>query len=241
MLEKLRRESIPLYVVMADLLRRRIARDNWSAGSRLPTLNELTAEFGVSRVTARQAMAVLSSEGLIVRQQGRGTFVAARPERTLRLRVETSLEGLASVYNDTRPDLALLAEGMEMPVLAPDEGTAAPAYRFMHRVHRRDEVPYCVIRIFLDERIFRRAPLKFQSETVIPLLLQMPGVAIGRAWQTLTIASADVETARHLNVPVNAPVADVRRVFTSPSGTVIYLGEVTYRGDLIHLEMKLKN
>jgi GntR family transcriptional regulator len=56
----------------------------------------------------------------------------------------------------------------------------------------------------------------------------------------LTIATADIEVARLLQVAVNAPVAEVRRVFTDAAGRVIYLGEVTYRGDFIHLEMDLK-
>jgi GntR family transcriptional regulator len=47
--------------------------------------------------------------------------------------------------------------------------------------------------------------------------------------------------ARHLGVSVNAPVADVRRVFTGPKRRVIYLAEVTYRGDFVHLEIDLKS
>jgi GntR family transcriptional regulator len=43
-----------------------------------------------------------------------------------------------------------------------------------------------------------------------------------------------------LKIPVNTPVAEVRRICTAKDGTVIYLGEVTYRGDYIHLEMDLK-
>ncbi len=56
----------------------------------------------------------------------------------------------------------------------------------------------------------------------------------------LTIGTADLEVARLLGVPVNAPVAEVRRVFRDETGRVIYLGEVTYRGDAIHVEMNLK-
>jgi GntR family transcriptional regulator len=41
-------------------------------------------------------------------------------------------------------------------------------------------------------------------------------------------------------VPLNSPVAEVRRVFTSRDRTVIYLGEVTYRGDFVRLEMDLQ-
>jgi GntR family transcriptional regulator len=120
------------------------------------------------------------------------------------------------------------------------EAVAAPEYQFMRRVHSLDEVPYALIDIYLDARVFRRAPRRFRKQTVISLLRSLPGVEIAKARQTLTIGTADVETAAKLAVPVNSPTAEVRRVFTAPDGTVIYLGEVTYRGDFIHLEMDLK-
>ena len=44
----------------------------------------------------------------------------------------------------------------------------------------------------------------------------------------------------HLNVAVNSPVAEVRRICAASDGAVLYLGEVTYRGDYIHFEMDLK-
>jgi GntR family transcriptional regulator len=96
-----------------------------------------------------------------------------------------------------------------------------------------------VIAIYLDDRIFRKSPAKFRKQTVIPLLLDMPGVKIARARQTLTIGSADMEIADLLKIPVNAPVAEVRRVFNGPDDTVIYLAEATYRGDFIHFDMDL--
>ena len=56
----------------------------------------------------------------------------------------------------------------------------------------------------------------------------------------LTISTADLEVAHHLGISVNAPVAEVRRVFTGPKRRVIYLAEVTYRGDFVHVEFDLK-
>jgi GntR family transcriptional regulator len=107
-------------------------------------------------------------------------------------------------------------------------------------VHLREGQPYCVIDIHLDERIFRRAPEKFRSRTVIPLLKSMKGVDIHTAHQVLTIGTADVEVASQLDIGVNAPVAQVRRVFKDRGGCVIYLADVVYRGDVIRLEMDLK-
>ncbi len=110
----------------------------------------------------------------------------------------------------------------------------------MRRVHAHHGRPYCVISIYLDAEIFRRRPARFRRETVIPLLMEMPSVKIATARQVLTISTADLEVARHLGVAVNAPTAEVRRVFTGPRRRVIYLGEVTYRGDFVHVEFDLK-
>ena len=231
---------IPRYVQLADLLRRRIARGQWRSGDRVPTLEQLTREFDVARVTVRQAVDVLSREGLLSAQQGRGTFVTGTPPRARGLRLQTSLADLAEVYRDDRPRLTLIEEAVAAPPLEAADGAPAPRYRFMRRVHSRDGVSYCVISIYLDERVFRKAAARFRRETVIPVLMELPGVRIARAGQTLAIGAADVEAATHLGVPVNSPVAEVRRVCVDAAGTVIYLGLVTYRGDYVRLEMDLQ-
>ena len=230
---------IPRYVQLADLLRSRITRGVWASGARLPSLDALTAEFDVARVTVRQAIDLLSREGLVSAQQGRGTFVTGRPGSERSIRLETSLRTLADVYRDDKPQLTLIEEASAQPRLEAEDGAPAPRYHFMRRVHSREGQPYCVISIYLDERVFRRAAARFRRETVIPVLLDLK-VRMARAHQSLRIGTADVETAGHLGIPVNAPVAEVRRVCRAPDGTVLYLGEVTYRGDYVHLEMDLK-
>jgi len=231
---------IPRYLQVADVLRQRIARGLWPHGHRLPSLEALGAEFGVARVTMRQAIDLLARDDLVSPQQGRGTFVTGRPANERWLNVVTTLDELSRVYRDTEPQIVNIDESTTAPALRPEEGTPAERYVFMRRVHSRDGQPYCVINIHLDERIFRRSPRRFRDETVIPLLTAMKGVTIAHAHQVLTIGTADLEVAYLLGVPVNAPVAEVRRVFSDASGRVIYFAEVTYRGDAIHVEMNLK-
>jgi GntR family transcriptional regulator len=231
---------IPRYAQISALMRRRIERGQWAPGARVPSLEALMAEFGVARVTVRQAINLLVREGLLSAQRGRGTFVTGAPASRRGLRLATSLAALADMYRHDAPKLTLIEDTIASPRLEPGDGKAAPRYRYMRRVHSREGTPYCVISIYLDERVFRKAPVRFRRHTVVPVLLTLPGVRVAQAFQTLAIGTADVEVARLVGMPVNAPVAEVRRVCRDPSGTVIYLAEVTYRGDYIHLEMDLK-
>ena len=231
---------IPRYAQLAHLMRQRIARGTWPREHRLPSLEELMEEFGVARVTVRQAVDVLAREGLLSAQQGRGTFVTGTPPRERIINVFTTLEELARVYEDTQPKIVNIDESVSSAPIDMAEGAPAPSYAFMRRVHSRDGRPYCVIDIYLDERIFRLAPQAFRAKTVIPLLTAMKEVRISTAHQVMTLSTADMDVAQLLDVPVNSPVAEVRRIFKDAGGTVIYLADVTYRGDAIRLEMDLK-
>jgi GntR family transcriptional regulator len=55
----------------------------------------------------------------------------------------------------------------------------------------------------------------------------------------LTIGSADLATATFLEIEVDAPTAEVRRVITDVSGSVIYFAEITYRGDFVKFDIDL--
>jgi len=235
-----RESPIPRYIQLADLFRHRIVRGVWQSGQRLPSLDALVREFGLARVTVRQAVDVLARENRVSPQQGRGTFVTGQRGTDRQLRVETTLHDLVEMYRGDKPQILNIVESLAVPTLTADDGKPAPKYFYMRRVHFRDAIPYCVISIYIDHRVFRRAPQRFRKEVVIPILVTLSGVTIARAHQTLTISTAEVEVAEHLKIPVNAPVAEVRRVFNAADGTVIYLAEVTYRGDYVRLVMDLK-
>jgi GntR family transcriptional regulator len=231
---------VPKYAQIADIFRRRIARGIWAQGLRLPANEVLADEFGVSRVTIRQAVDLLVRDGIIEAQQGRGTFITGTLTQDRWLKVETTLSDLAEVYRDTSPEIINISESRTDAPLLPEDGNPATHYVFMRRVHSRNKRPYCVISIYLDEKIFRRHPKRFRKETVIPILKDMRDPSISSARQTLTIGTADLEVAGLLGIPLNSPVAEVRRVFTTADRTVIYLGEVTYRGDFIRIDMDLR-
>lgn len=231
---------MPRYVQLADIFRQRIVRGSWLAGGMLPSIETLMLEFSVARVTVRQAIKRLSAEGLVSPHRGRGTLVKKVPARERSLRVHTTFAGLVAMYRDDKPVLTNLAESDAAPALLEGDGTAAPSYFHMRRVHAREGIKYCVISMYIDERVFRKAPKRFRKEVVLPILFNLPGVKIAHARQTMHISRADVEVAGLLDIPVGEPIAEVRRVLVGPDDTVIYLAEVSYRGDHVHLDMDLK-
>ncbi|WP_316775120.1 GntR family transcriptional regulator [Streptomyces sasae] len=70
------------YEQVADDLRRKIASGGLKAGQRLDGNAKMADRYGVAAMTIRHALDILRSEGLIVSQQGRGTFVASDPVTT---------------------------------------------------------------------------------------------------------------------------------------------------------------
>lgn len=229
----------PLYAQVADALRERIVKGIWPIGSQMPTLPELAQEFGVGLITVRQAVQLLKNEKLVAPEQGRGTFVRDKPQTHPKMRVETSLHGLADLYRKLAPRVLPLEEGFATPRLEVDDGLPAPRYRCLRRVHASDRQATSVISAYLDERIFKLAPGRFRKELIIPVLMDLKDVQIGSARQILTIGTAGAQAASLLNIAASAPVAEVRRVFCDREGTVIYLGELTYRGDFIRVDMDL--
>jgi GntR family transcriptional regulator of arabinose operon len=70
-------KRIPLYIQLRTFILEQIQQHRWQSGNRLPSENELAKQFGVSRITVKNAVKTLVQEGLIYRVQGRGSFVAA--------------------------------------------------------------------------------------------------------------------------------------------------------------------
>src|ERR1041384_1233094 len=86
---------VPLYYQVQHTISQRISRGDYAPGTQLPSESELSRELGVSRVTIREALRVLAQDNVLVKVQGRGTFVSDKPGLTQPTRHFTgSLEDL---------------------------------------------------------------------------------------------------------------------------------------------------
>jgi GntR family transcriptional regulator len=119
------------------------------------------------------------------------------------------------------------------------DGVAAPDYVFLRSVQKQDGRTYAYARVHLAKHIHARAAKLFSSRAALAVLSEMKGLEISRAHQTLAIGAADMEAAQALGIALNAPTAEARCVVADASGTVIYIGEITYPGDRVHLNIEL--
>ena len=232
------RGNVPLYLQVASTLRRRIETGHWKPGDKISTIEELEHEFGVARVTVRQAVDLLHDEGLVRRQQGRGTFVSKQLKDTRWLRLELNLSSWLETIKDNVPKFLEVEEGTP-PRLQAEDGAPADEYVHLKSVQFRDKEPFGLVSVHVAKRIFDLAHDDFVSHTALPLLPQLKGVRIGRAHQTMVIGTADLEAAHHLKIPLNAPTAEARCVVTDDKGIAIYVADIIYRGDCIKFDIEL--
>jgi len=234
------RSRVARYLQLATLFRNRIASGRWPVGSRIPNVDTLAQDFGVARETIRQALGILEKEGFVERFRAKGTFVRRVPTSGVPHKLTVDWDSLATAHEGA--ELEVLAEGdTDTPPVPDVDCTLAPGYRMMRRLHTRDGMPYLVGTFFLDNRLFDAVPVqRFRTEPTLLILQDIVGDRIAQARQVLTIGTADVEIASLLEVPINTPVAEVRRYAIDTDGTLIYVGEGIYRGDSLRLEIDLR-
>ncbi len=134
----IRQKGISLYRQVAMLLRSRLEEGQWQACDRLPSIEELAREFGVARVTIRQALQILEAEGMTVSRQGKGTFV--QPHAQKGLSMQAGWQPLVNVVETRNHSVAVLASDMRStcPTLEGYPCIFAPEYRFQSRIRKDD-------------------------------------------------------------------------------------------------------
>lgn len=109
-----RHAATPLYRQVADRLLQDIRSGHYPSGSRLPVEDALCVRFGVSRFPLRQALKILTDEGLIERVPGRGTYVAQSNEQRASGRSDSQTAARQTAHPAIRP------VGLMLPGLAGD-------------------------------------------------------------------------------------------------------------------------
>lgn len=226
---------VPLYHQLAQAIRARLRDGSLPFGEQLPPERELADTVGISRMTARQALAELARDGALEVRHGVGTFVAAPKltydalhllgftEETLRLGGRATTRVLAQ---GVEPAPAAVAARLD---LAP--GRAAVK---IVRLRAVDAAPLLLETSWLPDACCPGlADADLEHGSLYALLEGRYGHRLGEARETIEAALAGEGDAALLGIPAGAPVLLVEGVATTAGGRPIEAFTAIYRADRV--------
>jgi len=225
---------IPFYFQINDILLRKIKAGKFKPHQQIPTEEELTAIFQVSRMTVRQAISKMVSEGILYRKRGHGTFVAEpRLERKVAKLTSATVDmeeaGLKpgavllerKVIQPTEEERSILNLGKEEPVLE------------VVRLRLANEQPIAIGRAVIPVRSYPEL-IEADLDGVVSLTQFMEehcDCKIGYAHQKIRAVSATADQSRLLKIKKGTSLLHLNRVFYTNNHQPIGVFESFYRGD----------
>lgn len=205
----------PLYRQIKGLLLASLQRGEWKPGELVPSELELATRFQVSQGTVRKAVDELAAENLLVRRQGKGTFVATHHEPRAQFR-------FLRIAPDAGEPVPTCSEFLDCSsVRAPADVARLLGVRtgesviYLRRLLRFDTQPVVLDEIWLPAAIFRGLSAERLAQYTGPLygLFESEfGISMVRADERLRAVAATAAAAAPLGVEAGTPLLLVERV-----------------------------
>jgi GntR family transcriptional regulator len=206
----------PLYLQIKALLEKSLETGEWRPGEAIPSEIELAGRYGVSQGTVRKAIDALAQDNLVVRRQGKGTFVATHTEektsmfRFLRIRRNDGRDEYpASRLLDVRR-MKATAEVARLLELKPGDPVVV-----LRRVLDYSGQPVVLDEIALPAALFKgltKAKVDAYRGSMYSFFETQYGVRMLKAQEKLKAIAADAASARILAVEPGTPLLAVERV-----------------------------
>lgn len=247
-----RASGLPVYRQVATALREKIDSGEYKPGERLPSERELIEAFGVSRITIREAISLLRSEGLVAAEHGKGVFVRPpnRVQRLSRSRLSRAAReqnkgfflGDAEANNFT-PSVTVKittepASADHAAALGVEEGAELLV---RDRVMRANGLPV--------QLATSRLPRSITQGTLIEEVETGPGGSYARLeeaghqldyfHETVRTRMPNREEAALLQLPPGTPVLNVRRVAYDTAGRAVEVNDMTLSGERYELSYQI--
>ncbi|HEY53784.1 MAG TPA: GntR family transcriptional regulator [Caldilineae bacterium] len=224
---------LPMYFQLKELMREKIASGEWKPGDMVPSERELSEQYKISRMTARQALGEMATEGLLRREQGRGTFVAEP-------KIEHGLTRLTGFTEDMKarglqPGALVIRLGLiSPPLLAMRALQITPEEKIvlLERLRLAGEEPIALETSHLHfsavEQLLKE---DFEDNSLYQILSERYQITPARAEQKI---GADLCSHREqdlLKIREGAPVLRNKRITFDQWGRPFEYTESAYRAD----------
>lgn len=236
-----RASPVPLYYQLAEMLRANIAAGHYDGDGLFPSERELVERYGISRMTARQALSELVREGLIIREQGRGSSV-------VKPRIQDQLRHLTSFTEDMQlRGLPTRAKIIDLRIVT-DESVALkmdidPSEEFvrLQRIRFVKDEPIALQTAFVRHHFCPNLVEQgFINESLYKTLEERYGLRLGRALQTIGAKLSDKYDKDMFGVDIGQAMLSLERLTYLVDGEPIEYVRSTYRADLFRFTVELQ-
>jgi len=231
---------IPIYYQIHKIILGRIERGLWPPQAQIPSERELAEQYGVSRMTVRQALSILNRDGILRREIGRGTFVA-EPRMTQRLNSLTSFtsEMRARSKRPSASVLSLIAS-LATPSIAErlnvDHGKGIVV---IERLRLADDEPMALETSHICFPGCVQLLQEDLSGSLYVLLAQKYGIVPTRARQQISAGLSRKRESQLLGIRRRVPVLHLRRLTFDQNDQAFEYVESIYRNDKYTFEAEL--
>lgn len=205
----------PLYRQIKSLILQALESGEWRPGEAIPSETELAGRFNVSQGTVRKAIDEMAAENLLIRRQGKGTYVASHSDPRAFFRF-LRLVPLAGGIEPTKSLPLECWRAKAGPEAARVLGLKlGDPIIIVRRLLAFSDVPVVVDEIYLPGEIFAGLSLEVLKEhqgSVYSLFEEKFGVRMIRAEERLRAVAADRSSAELLKVPEGSPLLSVERI-----------------------------
>jgi GntR family transcriptional regulator len=232
---------IPLYHQLKTLILNEIEAGRWKPDQQLPTEEQLSARFHVSKITVRQALRELSNAGWVRREQGRGTFVQ-KPA------LEEGPRKLTSFTDEMRDHgIVATSQVLDKSVIAAPADVAAkleiptadPVFR-LRRLRLADGVPMGIQTAYLPMAMVPGIEeIKFTDRSLYEVLRSRYDLHPGNAKETLIAVVVNSEEASLLRVAQGSPALAAERLTLLPNSHPFEYAQSIMRGDRYRIVLDL--
>lgn len=232
---------IPLYYQLKETLKEAIQQGELKPGEKIPSERELEETYGVSRMTARRALVELCNEGLVYREQGRGTFVTDLKYSQNLFRLTSFTE--ESEHQNLSPGARVLDQKLvQNEHVCAQMGVSPEPLICIRRIRTINDEPVAI------EASYIRASLCPGLETadlnnvsLYSYLSNQYGLRLASAHQSIEARLATPEIISVLNLLEGLPVLYMERMTYLEGATIpVEYVEAIYRGDKYKLMVEMQ-
>jgi len=223
------KNGIPLYIQLKNELLKDI-RENYSPNDIIPAEGILEKTYEVSRITVRRAIEELGKEGILVKKQGKGTFVKEK-------KILYDANAIGSLTQRLeKQNHSLKTKSIEFEIIEDNhpvkELLGCDTLLCIKRFRVLDDVPFALMKNYLDVRKAPKLQETFLIESLYTFLKEQYSIEFYKAEETVEAKAASKDEAKKLDIEEKHPLLSLQRLSFDRNNKAVEFSDILIKADM---------